>query len=212
MERHNRGHIVAIASSAGIMGSPYFTAYGYSSLSPFHWIYLFDLLGQANTVWSDSCVVCMRKWTTILRSNWPQSVHLESVAPESIFQPKHAIPVYFRSWHLNLLSTIFSNQFSKRKSWWYCLGLSNGSTGSLGKFCQLSLKLIQDIYFDTQYFSTKYRQFHLEMFRLRSGAHGRLRSHWPCSLLWSTEPEILHRILSQSKWNFEPDVKIQPRS
>lgn len=29
MERNNRGHIVAIASSAGIMGSPYFTAYGY---------------------------------------------------------------------------------------------------------------------------------------------------------------------------------------
>nr|XP_046917014.1 epidermal retinol dehydrogenase 2-like [Dermatophagoides farinae] len=30
MEKNNSGHIVAIASSAGIMGSPYFTAYGAS--------------------------------------------------------------------------------------------------------------------------------------------------------------------------------------
>jgi short-subunit dehydrogenase len=31
MEECGRGHIVAISSSAGIMGSPYFTAYGLMS-------------------------------------------------------------------------------------------------------------------------------------------------------------------------------------
>ena len=36
MERNNRGHIVAISSSAGIMGSPYFTAYGYRWASQFN--------------------------------------------------------------------------------------------------------------------------------------------------------------------------------